>query len=120
MRGTPDRRRRPALGAAALACACAVAALGLASPATAAQPRPFGHDCRPQNGVLFCPTDSLEDRVPSFDRSPLDVDVTLPAGTQRNKPLPTIVMMHGYGGSKEDFEQSSPEDDNASNDTLYH
>ena len=47
--------------------------------AQAAPPNPFGHACAPQNGVLFCPTATDAQRVPSFDGVPLDVDVTLPA-----------------------------------------
>jgi fermentation-respiration switch protein FrsA (DUF1100 family) len=48
--------------------------------------------------------------VPSFDGVPLDVDVTLPpAGTAG--PYPTIVMLHGYGGEKTDFESTDPAGD---------
>jgi pimeloyl-ACP methyl ester carboxylesterase len=36
--------------------------------------------------------------VPSFDGVPLDVDVWLPATS--DGPFPTIVMLHGFGGSK--------------------
>src|SRR5258706_7512478 len=43
--------------------------------------------------------------VPSFDGPPLDADLTLPAGA--NEPLPLIVMLHGWGNSKTDFEASS-------------
>ena len=94
-----------------------VAAFAVPSTAAAA-PRPFGNECRPENGVRFCPAQSLDDRVPSFDGAPLDADVTLPR-TGRG-PFPTIVMMHGYGGSKEDFEATSPEGDDPDNDTTYH
>jgi predicted acyl esterase len=86
-----------------------LAALWAPGIATAAEPAPFGHACTAQDGVRFCPTSSLEQRVPSFDGVPLDVDVTLPAfGTG---PFPTIVMMHGWGGSKSSFEASTPEGD---------
>src|SRR5205823_12368386 len=83
-------------------------ALSLAAPslASAVEPAPFGHACKAQNGVRFCPTEGLEQRVPSFDGVPLDVDVTLPA--EGTGPFPTIVMMHGWGGSKADFESSTP------------
>ena len=67
-----------------------------------AQPRPFGHDCVRENGVRFCPTEGLEERVKSFDGIPLDVDVTLPP--TGDGPFPTIVMLHGYGESKARFE----------------
>jgi predicted acyl esterase len=103
----------------------ALVVLGLAlalAPGTAraAPPTPFGHPCSPENGVLFCPTEDLGDRVASFDGAPLDVDVTLPAGTGAGEALPTIVMMHGWGGSKGDFQASSPEGEGASNATTFH
>jgi fermentation-respiration switch protein FrsA (DUF1100 family) len=91
--------------------------LGLAVFPTAAVAvqAPFGHPCstRP-DGTRFCPTTDgaageTVDGVPSFDGVPLDVDVTLPAG--KNGPYPTIVMLHGYGGEKTDFESSVPEGD---------
>jgi predicted acyl esterase len=72
-------------------------------------PAPFGHSCSAQDGVRMCATTGLTDRVPSFDGVPLDVDVTLPASGAG--PFPAIVMMHGWGGSKTDFEASKPEGD---------
>jgi predicted acyl esterase len=87
--------RRWVLGAAAV--------LALALPAVAAaEPRPFGHACEAQNGVRFCPTPNLAERVNSWDGVPLDVDVTLPA--TGDGPFPTIVMLHGWGGNKRNFE----------------
>lgn len=92
---------------AAIALAAAFACLAFASGAGAAEPAPFGHACTAQNGVRFCPTPDLAARVPSWDGVPLDVDVTLPeAGSG---PFPTIVMLHGFGGSKKDFETATPE-----------
>src|SRR6266513_866114 len=80
----------------------------LAIPAlAAAEPAPFGHACKAQNGVRFCPTESLEERVATFDEVPLDVDVTLPPIGEG--PFQAIVMIHGWGGSKGDFESSTPE-----------
>jgi predicted acyl esterase len=87
------------------------------APPAFAEPTPLGRACTPQNGVRFCPG-STANRVPSFDGIPLDVDVTLPLSG--DGPFPTIVMMHGYGGNKTNFEQTSPEGDSAANDTLYH
>lgn len=87
--------------AAALAVSTALLAPTLAQ---AASPSPFGHACADQSGVLFCPTTGLSDRVPSWDGVPLDVDVTLPE--TGDGPFPTIVMVHGLGGSKNDFEAS--------------
>jgi dienelactone hydrolase len=44
-------------------------------------------------------------RLASFDGTPLDTDLTLPAtGTQ---PRPLIVMLHGWGDSKTQFEAST-------------
>ena len=86
-----------------------ITAAALVAPAAAfASPdAPFGHACTPQNGVRFCPTASDDQRVPSFDGLPMDVDVTLPAGG--TAPYPTIIMLHGFPGTKESFESDSPE-----------
>ena len=89
---------------AALAAFCLLI-LGAAT-ATAAPPNPFGHPCTLQNGVRFCPTDQLTDRVPTWDGVPIDVDVTLPP--DGDGPFPTIVMIHGLGGNKTSFESSDP------------
>ncbi len=90
-------------------------AMFTAAGASAAPPAPFGHSCAAQNGVRFCPTTGSAQRVPSFDGVPLDVDVTLPA--QGSGPFPTIVMLHGWGGSKSDFESDDPEGNGS---TTYH
>ncbi len=84
-----------------------VVALALAAPsaAAAAPPNPFGHTCTPRSGVLFCPTANDAQRIPSWDGVPLDVDVTLPA--TGNGPFPVIVMLHGFGGSKTNFESAT-------------
>jgi pimeloyl-ACP methyl ester carboxylesterase len=79
------------------------------APVAEAAVAPFGHPCTAQNGVRFCPTASLAQRVPSFDGIPLDVDVTLPATGQG--PYPTIVMLHGWGSDKTSFESSTPAGD---------
>jgi hypothetical protein len=103
---------------AATVLAWAVAAAALApAGAAAAPPAPFGHGCEPRNGVLFCPTRTLADRVPSFDGTPIDVDVTLPAGAEAGRPLPTIVMLHGWSQDKRAFESDSPE---GGSSTTYH
>jgi hypothetical protein len=65
-----------------------------AAPLASAEQTPLGHLCKAQNGVRFCPTEGLAQRVPSFDGVPLDVDVTLPPTGEG--PFPTIVMMHGW------------------------
>jgi pimeloyl-ACP methyl ester carboxylesterase len=92
--------------------AASAIALSLTGTAAAATPKPFGHACEAQNQVRFCATPSSAQRVPSFDRVPLDVDVTLPA--QGNGPFPTIVMLHGWGGNKGSFETSDTAGDGSS------
>src|SRR4051795_1830425 len=86
-----------------IAGAAAAAAITLV-PATAeaAAPAPFGHACTPQNDVRFCPTSDLATRPTSFDGTPIDVDVTLPA--TGDGPFPTILLMHGLGNDKTSFE----------------
>src|SRR3954463_5094626 len=92
-----------------LIASAAAAALIATSPAVAqADPTPYGHACVPQNEVRFCPTADLASRPASFDGTPIDVDVTLPA--QGDGPFPTILLLHGLGGTKTSFEDAnSPE-----------
>jgi predicted acyl esterase len=96
-----------------LASAVAVAAattLATAGSALALEPpKPLGLDCNEQNGVRFCQGNGGSQRAASFDGVPLDADVTLPPASQGDGPFPTIVMLHGYGGSKADFESDNPE-----------
>ena len=112
------KRRRTAI--ATLVGGVLLGALA-ASGASAAGPAPFGHSCQAQNGVRFCPTQSSAQRVPTFDGVPLDVDVTLPA--QGSGPFPTIVMLHGWGGNKTNFESNDPNGDGSNtyhyNNTYY-
>jgi predicted acyl esterase len=68
------------------------------------EPKPFGHACKALNGVRFCPTETFAQRVPSWDGVPLDADVTLPA--TGNGPWPMIVMLHGWGTSKTEYENN--------------
>ncbi|OHV63310.1 hypothetical protein BCD48_04885 [Pseudofrankia sp. BMG5.36] len=76
---------------------------------------PFGHSCADQNGVRFCATTGIDQRVASWDGTPLDVDVTLPA--TGSGPFPTIVLLHGLGEDKTAFEDTSPEGSQA---LTYH
>ena len=80
-------------------------ALAVLAPSVAAaevEPKPFGHTCKAQEGVRFCPTEKLSERVPTWDGVPIDVDVTLPA--TGNGPWPTIAALHGWGTKKTEFE----------------
>jgi predicted acyl esterase len=107
---------RVARAAQILGGTLAVAAGLPAAQSLAAEPAPFGHTCTAQNGVRFCPTSTLAQRVPTFDGVPLDVDVTLPAtGTG---PFPAIVMLHGWGGNKTTFESIAATGNG--NDTFHY
>lgn len=98
----PRLARRAALTVAALAALIPVTS-------AAADPAPFGHACAPQDGVRFCPTSDLASRPHSFDGTPLDVDVTLPATGEG--PFPTILLLHGLGGTKTSFESATGNED---------
>jgi predicted acyl esterase len=104
------RSRATGVSVALSLLACCIAAPAALAAKPKGEPAPFGHACKAENGVRFCPTETLEQRVPTFDGVPLDADVTLPASG--SGPFPVIVMMHGWGGSKTDFESTSPAGDN--------
>jgi hypothetical protein len=95
-------------GVLAGAVVATAVALACAGQAQAVVLKPFGHACAMQDGVRFCPTPPLkpgdDQRVPSFDGTPIDVDVTLPA--RGDGPFPTIVMAHGFTYDKAEFEGS--------------
>src|ERR1700752_3665653 len=79
--------------------------LGLAGAVTASAqglPSPIGTSCAQATptSLLICTA-----KVPSFDGTPLDVDLTLPPGDLTPRPL--IVMLHGYGNSKIEWEAAS-------------
>ena len=80
-----------------------------AAPPSPAAPRPFGQlTCTPEYGIRFCPggqQGSTDRRVPSFDGVPLDADVALPATGKG--PFPLIVLLHGLGESKKEYEVDS-------------
>ncbi len=94
---------------------------------SAAPPEPFAgvagtdHTCTPESSVLFCEGETLDDRIPSFDGAPLDVDVTLPAGYDAGDGrLPTLVMLHGYGGNKGSFLSDAPGGGDPDSATTFH
>ena len=67
------------------------------------RPTPSATPARRRTACCFCPTASDAERVASWDGVPLDVDVTLPADAATG-PFPTIVMLHGWGGTKGSFQ----------------
>jgi fermentation-respiration switch protein FrsA (DUF1100 family) len=72
-------------------------------PAASAATDPLGRTCEPRAEVRLC-AGSVATRVPTWDGVPLDVDVTLPA--TGDGPFPTLVMLHGWGGSKASYERN--------------
>src|SRR5919112_4742548 len=81
-----------------------IAALAIATPA-AAQSSPFD-DCPPYGDQRICTA-----QVPSFDGTPLDVDLTLPEGGGTSHPL--IVFLHGFGNDKREWESLDDRGDGA-------
>jgi dienelactone hydrolase len=76
----------------------------------------------PPSFTRLCPTESTEGSyggvricsgsVPSFDGAKMDVDLTQPAsGTGRRHPL--IIMLHGFGNDKHEWESTNDEGDGA-------
>jgi fermentation-respiration switch protein FrsA (DUF1100 family) len=93
----------------------------LALPGAASAVIPFNTlDCHDKAGVQLCQGSSSSDRVPTFDGTPLDADVTLPAKSEGDGPFPTIAMLHGWGGSKTDFEADGPAGNSTTNHQTYH
>lgn len=82
-----------------------LAALALASPAAAAEPPPFG-ECPAYGEQRICTA-----TIPSFDGSPLDVDLTLPMTEGGSHPL--IVLLHGFGNDKREWQSLDDEGDGA-------
>ena len=95
----------------------AVAAMAIAPAAAQADLTPFGNACTVKNTVRFCPATDLSQRPTSFDGTPIDADVTLPA--TGNGPWPTIVMLHGYGGNKTAYESNSDPTPTGLNNISY-
>jgi len=78
-------------------------------PSPPAVPHPFGKlTCAPRDGIRLCAgglTAGTDRRIPSFDGVPLDADLALPPSGKG--PFPLIVMLHGLGGDKSNWEVSS-------------
>jgi hypothetical protein len=103
-----------ALGAplAILLAGGALSAASTGSPAAGADgtatraPAPLDLPCAPfPGGDTVC-----SGEVRSFDNSPLDVDVTLPS-TGGGERHPLMVMFHGFGDNKHEWESTTDEGD---------
>lgn len=92
--------------AAAMVLAAAMGASARTAPVTPGPACPLGLTgasySAPPGGVAYT---VCSGRIPSFDGTPLDADLTLPAGSQGVSPL--IVMLHGWGQSKTSFEATT-------------
>ena len=88
------------------AAAAVLAALALAAPASAqTDSDPFGA-CPAYGEQRICTA-----QVPSFDGTPLDVDLTLPIGGGERHPL--IVLLHGFGNDKREWQSLDDTGDGA-------
>src|SRR5436190_947064 len=96
------------LGAGLLAAVpTAPAAVGAPSDPATNAPAPLGLPCAAYpGGDTVC-----SGEVKSFDSSPLDVDVTLPSNGGGRHPL--MVMFHGFGNNKHEWESTTDEGDGA-------
>ena len=81
----------PAAGRRGLGQRGALEELGLACAAV-----------RSSDGVSYT---RCSGQVPSFDGVRLDTDVSLPS--RRRQPVPTILMLHGWAGSKRDWQAAT-------------
>ena len=99
---------RPGAGLRVLAIAVVVAA-ALARPAAAA-PTPLEQRAEHQlhmtcshvttsDGVTYA---KCTGEIPTFDGIGIDTDLSIPVGATR--PLPTILLLHGWSGDKTDWE----------------
>jgi predicted acyl esterase len=88
--------------------ATAATVLAMSAPASATTlPEAFTGACPNYGDMQVC-----SGSVPSFDGSKLDVDLTLPLrDTGQRHPL--IVMLHGFGNNKHEWESTSDEGDGA-------
>jgi predicted acyl esterase len=108
----PPRSLAVTLLAASLAlvpgplAASAGTTLTLADRATA-----LGMTCSKVTPAGGAPFTMCSGQIRSFDGIGLDTDLSFPTGATR--PLPAILMMHGWGGDKTEWEAPSPAGDGA-------
>src|SRR5436190_20333279 len=86
-----------------VAAACG---LTLLMTAAASAAPPLDLTCGTYSGDRIC-----SGEVPSFDGAKLDVDLTLPSGGAASHPL--IVLLHGFGNNKHEWESTTDEGDGA-------
>jgi hypothetical protein len=85
----------------------------VASSAQAAIPDVFGSaiTCTTAgDGVRECGSTSPRSTAPSWDGTPIDVNVAFPPASGSDDNYPLIIVGHGYGGSKIGFGTSGDTD----------
>jgi dienelactone hydrolase len=102
-------RRAAARTAATIAMATAATLLGAgAAPAQAPPITSSFNTCPPYGDTHVC-----SGAVPSFDGTKLDVDLTLPTAGGPGGRHPLIVMLHGFGNDKHEWESTNDVADDA-------
>src|SRR3954453_21643574 len=104
------RSRLAALSALVVTAPLLIAATGTAAGAAdppGVAPTLPTNQCASYFGDTIC-----SGEAPSFDGSPLDFDVTLPTNNSRG-PHPLIVMLHGFGNNKHEWESTTNQGDGA-------
>ncbi len=81
--------------------------LGPASAGATTLPSAFTSSCptASSSGTSYGGVAICSGEVPSFDGTTLDVDVTQPA-TEHGLAHPLIVMLHGFGNDKHEWEST--------------
>ncbi len=97
----------------ALAALIALATLAAPSAASAAEPIESFFNVRPDGTCpVYGDQEICTGQVPSFDGTPLDVDLTKPIGGEGDgKRRPLIVMLHGFGNNKHEWQSLTDEAD---------
>ena len=100
--------RRTLIGGTAALLAAPIA-LAAVHASAASGDAPLGLSCSAQTSADHIGYRMCSGEIASFDGTGLDVDLTLPAtGTA---PYPTIVMMHGWGNNKHEWEAKTADGD---------
>ena len=101
------------VGAAATGATAATATTGAtAAPVVTADSEPpstsFGGTCPAYGDLHICSA-----QIPSFDGAPLDVDLTEPTNDGPGKKHPLIVLIHGFGNNKHEWQSTTDAGDGA-------
>jgi dienelactone hydrolase len=91
------------LAPAPVRATAAVSTLAPATPSGCPGGLTAGSPITPAGGQQFV---VCSGRILSFDGTPLDTDVTIPTATSTT-PRPLMIMMHGWGNSKTDWESTT-------------